>query len=187
MATPQNSQAQRSGKAVTSHFAFSGIFLIAGLAMLSGAGHYALVTRHDIAVGTTADGTVMDLFVGSDSDGDNVYYPRVRFVTPSGDVIEFTSLNGSNRPAFEVGEAVSVLYDPASPGNARINSFFQLWLLPMVLGGMGSVFAAIGGAGLIVGGRSRTKIGSLPQRSARPPVQAAEPTPVSVVQRLSRD
>jgi hypothetical protein len=187
MATPQNSQAHPSGKAATSLFAFSGVFLVAGLAMLSGAGHYALVARHDITIGTTTDGTVTDLFVGSDSDGDNVYYPRVRFVTQSGDVLEFTSSNGTRPPAFEVGEAVSVLYDPAAPGNARINSFFQLWLLPIILGGIGSAFAAIGGAGLIVGGRSRTKIGSWRQGSARPPVPAAGASTVSVVQRLSRD
>jgi hypothetical protein len=155
--------------------------------MLSGAGYETLRNRHDIAVGTAAKGTVTDLFQGSDSDGGTVYYPRVRFATRSGDTIEFTGSNGASPPAFEVGETVSVLYDRTSPGNARIDSFFQLWLLPMILGGMGSVFAAVGGAGLIVGGRSRTKIGLLRQGSARPPVRAAEATPVSVVQRLSRD
>jgi hypothetical protein len=183
MAIPQSSQAGTSGKAAASRLALPGIFLAAGLAMLSGAGHDALQTRHDIAVGTTADGEVTDLIVGSGSDGDTVYYPRVRFVTQSGDVIEFTGSSGTSPPALEVGEAVSVLYDPASLGNARINSFFQLWLLPIILGGMGSVFATIGGAGLIAGGRARIRAGS----SAGPAAGAAAVRQAGVVHRLSRD
>ena len=182
MARPQSSQAVTSGKAAASRLALPGIFLAAGLAMLSGAGHDALQTRHDIAVGTTADGAVTDLIAGSGSDGDTVYYPRVRFVTQSGDVIEFTSSSGTSPPAFEVGEAVSVLYEPTSPGNARINSFFQLWLLPIILGGMGSVFGIIGGAGLIFGGSTRIRAGS-----PAPAAGAAAVRQAGVVQRLSRD
>jgi hypothetical protein len=187
MTKPQSPLTDTSGNAAAFPLALFVIFLAIGLAMLSGAGYSTLETRHDIAVGTTANGTVTDLFHGSDSDGDSVYYPRVRFVTQSGDVIEFTGSNGASPPAFEVGETVSVLYDPISPGNARINGFFQLWLLPMILGAMGSVFATIGGVGLIVCGRSKTKIGSLRRGSARPSVRAAEATQGSVVQRLSRD
>ena len=183
MAIPQSSQTGTSGKAAASRLALPGIFLVAGLAMLSGAGHDALQTRHDIAVGTTADGAVTDLIAGSGSDGDTVFYPRVRFITQSGDAIEFTGSSGTSPPAFEVGEAVTVLYNPASPGTARIKSFFQLWLLPIILGGMGSVFATIGGAGLIVGGRARIRAGS----SAHPAAGAAAVRQAGVVQRLSRD
>jgi uncharacterized protein DUF3592 len=187
MATAQSPLASTAGNAAASRFALGGIFLAVGLAMLSGAGYETLRNRHDIAVGTTAKGTVTDLFQGSDSDGGTVYYPRVRFVTQSGDTIEFTGSNGTSPPAFEVGETVSVLYDPTSPGNARIDTFFQLWLLPIILGVMGSISAAVGGAGLIVGTRSRTRTGLWQRGSSRPPVPAPEATPVSVVQRLSRD
>jgi hypothetical protein len=39
---------------------------------------------------------------------------------------------------------VRVLFDPADPSNARIDSFMQLWFTPLLLAGMGSVFAGIG-------------------------------------------
>jgi hypothetical protein len=149
MATAQSPLTNAAGNAAASRFALGGIFFVAGLAMLSGAGYETLRNRHDIAVGTTANGTVTDLFQGSDSDGGTVYYPRVRFVTQSGDTIEFTGSNGTSPPAFEVGETVSVLYDPISPGNARIDTFFQLWFTALILGFLGLVFTAVGGGAII--------------------------------------
>jgi hypothetical protein len=39
-------------------------------------------------------------------------------------------------------------------GNARIDGFFQLWLLPIILGFLGLVFTAVGGGGIIADMRS---------------------------------
>jgi hypothetical protein len=106
--------------------AFVGIFLLVGLGMLGGAGYLLVDTRHDVATGVGAEGVVMDLIAEHDSDGDDVYYPRVRFVTPAGEPVEFTGSVGFSPPAFDIGEAVAVLYDPSDPRDARIDSFFQL-------------------------------------------------------------
>jgi Protein of unknown function (DUF3592) len=125
-----------------------GVFLAVGLALLVGGGYSFVHTQTAIATAASADGAVIELIDSRDSDGDTVYYPRVRFRTRAGNVVEFTGSVGSKPAAFGVGEAVKVLYDPERPGDARIDAFFQLWFLPIVLGGMGIIFAGIGGAGI---------------------------------------
>lgn len=162
-----------------------GIFLLIGLGQLGGATFLVVDTRSDIARADKADGTVIDLIGERDSDGDMMYYPRVRYVTRSGNPVEFTAAVGSSPPAFDIGEPVGVLYDPAEPEEARIDSFFQLWFAALVLGGIGLVFATIGGGGALVAFRART-------RSATPRIRtpAVDPDPVPLVravERTSRD
>jgi hypothetical protein len=43
-----------------------------------------------------------------------------------------------------------VLYHPNPPHDARISSFTDLWLLSLILGGLGVLFTALG-AGLLLG------------------------------------
>jgi hypothetical protein len=126
-----------------------GVFLLAGLGMLGGAGYRFVDTRHAIATAARADGTVIDLIVSHDSDDGDVYYPHVRFVTPAGESVEFTGSFGSNPAGFDVGEPVEVLYDASSPNVARINTIFQLWFVPIMLTGMGLIFGAIGAGGVV--------------------------------------
>jgi hypothetical protein len=166
-------------------FALLGLFLVAGLGMLGGAGYLVADTRHDIAVGASAEGVVIDLILSRDSDGDDTYYPRVRFATPTGESVEFTGSVGSTPAAFDVGEAVAVLYDPADPQDARIDSFFQLWFGPLILGFLGFVFTAIGGGAVVAALRSG-------RGSAAPIAAAPSPAPVvsrsaSAVERAPRD
>ena len=106
-------------------------------------------------------------------------------MTRSGNPVEFTGSVGSSPPAFDVGEPVAVLYDPAEPEEARIDSFFQLWFAALILGGIGLVFASIGGSGALAALRARTR-SAAPDLRTRP----ADPDPapaVRVVDRTSRD
>jgi hypothetical protein len=48
-----------------------------------------------------------------------------------------------------VGDSVEVLYLPQDPRGARLHDWFSLWGLAAILGGLGSVFAAVS-AGLTV-------------------------------------
>jgi hypothetical protein len=161
------------------------IFLLIGLGLLGGAAFLVVDTRNDIARADKADGTVVALIGERDSDGDTMYYPRVRFITRSGNPVEFTGSVGSSPAAFDVGEPVAVLYDPAEPEEARIDSFFQLWFAALVLGGIGLVFAAIGGGGALVALRARTRPSTPDGRipSAEPDRAPAE----RAVERTSRD
>jgi cytochrome c oxidase assembly protein Cox11 len=69
------------------------------------------------------------------------YRPRIKFVTLRGEEVEFTWHRKSKHLAYNVGERVTVLYNLDKPSEAVIDSFYELWLMPVVL-------IAIGLAGL---------------------------------------
>jgi hypothetical protein len=94
-----------------------------------------------VARAATAQGAVTELIEVRDNEGSSMFKPVVKFVGPGGEEISFTSSNSSRPPAYNVGEAVEVLF---VPGDARIKSFGSLWLGPLILGGLGTVFTAIG-------------------------------------------
>jgi hypothetical protein len=162
-----------------------GIFLLVGLGMLGGAGYLFVDTRQDVARGAHADGIVIDLIAERDSDGDDVYYPRVRFLTPASEPMEFTGSVGSSPAAFDVGEAVAVLYNPTDPRDARIDSFFQLWFGPLVMGFLGLVFTAVGGGAVIAFVRSNARASApIPAAPSAAPLATR---PASTVERTPRD
>jgi hypothetical protein len=81
--------------------------------------------------GEEVQGTVVRL-ESSTSDGSTTYSPVYSY-TVDGKKYEYESVNSSNPPAHEVGEVVTLLYDPERPDKARVNSFFELWLLPIIM------------------------------------------------------
>jgi Protein of unknown function (DUF3592) len=77
------------------------------------------------------------------------YYPVVAFDLPDGQHKTVQLGSGSWPPAYEKGEAVTVLYDVEKPIQARIKSTggqVMMWFLPMLTGGMGILFLAIAAA-----------------------------------------
>lgn len=79
------------------------------------------------------------------------YQPIVRFQYGAQQV-QFGDSVASNPPAYHVGDAVNVLYLESDPYDARIDSFRSLWAVPMIFGGIGTIFLIVG-AGLIFGSR----------------------------------
>jgi hypothetical protein len=156
---------------------FTAIFLAIGLGLLGGGIYSFVSTRAFLDNAVSANGAVIDLEAHWDSsDSSYTYYPRVRFRTENGEVHEFTGDVGSNPAAFDVGEDVSVLFDPANPSVARIDSFTQLWFTSLILGGMGLVFSIFGGGGIFVMARGERRETAPLSRSApetNPP--SAEP------------
>ena len=73
-----------------------------------------------------------------------LYYPVVRY-RPIGDAGEtvFTAKPGLWPSPFDVGDAVTVAYEPADPEDAKIVSVWMLWFLPgaMLLLGIGCLIA----------------------------------------------
>lgn len=120
-----------------------GAFAVLGLGMLLGTIILFHSTAAFLAGARSAPGVVTELEYRRDSDG-GTYYPLVRFRGPDGRDLVFRGQVGSSPPAYARGEAVTVLYDPATPENARIDGFFQLWFGPLILGGLGLVFGGIG-------------------------------------------
>ncbi len=65
------------------------------------------------------------------------YHPVFTFQDAKGASHTVVSSSGSGRPQYEAGAQVPVLYDPAEPQNARIDSFSEFWLFPIAFGGIG--------------------------------------------------
>lgn len=129
---------------------FGGVALI----LLLIAGGLALHTRSFLGDAASAEGTVVEL-VGRQScstDDDHrrtcstVYAPRVRFTTADGREIEYLSTNATSPPAYHEGQQVDVRYRPADPTDARIHSFVDLWLAPVIVGGIGVIFGVVAAA-----------------------------------------
>jgi hypothetical protein len=78
------------------------------------------------------------------------YFPVVEYVSADGRLHTVHLTEGSSVPSHEVGDDVTVLYDPDHPLDARIKSFgsnILMWILPGITGIVGLGFL---GAVLIV-------------------------------------
>jgi len=121
-----------------------GLFALIGLGLLIASIFLFLNTRNFINASAKATGTVIAHASSRSSDGDLTYSPVVSFKTPDGRTIEFQSQTGSSRPSPAVGQTVEILYNPQHPQEAEINSFSSLWILPIILSGLGAGFFIIG-------------------------------------------
>lgn len=71
------------------------------------------------------------------------YFPVVEFVSADGRRHTVHMTEGSSAPSHEVGDEVTVLYDPDHPLDARIKSFGSaalMWILPGITGILGLGF-----------------------------------------------
>ncbi|MBE9007382.1 DUF3592 domain-containing protein [Fortiea sp. LEGE XX443] len=122
------------------------IFMITGIII-------GVNTRNFIGKSISAQGTVIDLVRhtsrGSNGYSSTVYYPVIKFTASSGEPTEFEANSGSNPPAYTKGQQVEILYNPQQLKSATINSWFDLWFLPAMFTGMGSLFVIIGGIPLV--------------------------------------
>jgi Protein of unknown function (DUF3592) len=110
--------------------------------------------REFLGTAERTEGTVVALRRQVSSDS-TTYVPVVRFQLAHRH-IEFDSGIGSRPPRYTVGEKVPVLYQPANPYQAKIDSFLSLWFGPVLLAGMGSIFCLVG-AGLMLATRTRSR------------------------------
>jgi hypothetical protein len=78
------------------------------------------------------------------------YFPVVEYVSEDGRAHTVHMTEGSSAPSHEVGDEVTVLYDPEHPLDARIKSFGSnalMWIVPGITGLLGLGFL---GAVLVV-------------------------------------
>jgi hypothetical protein len=122
-----------------------GIFGIIGVVFLGVGVVLAVSSAIYLASAERAEGRVVALNDRPSSGSrSSVWYPTVEY-TVDGRVYAFDSSFASSPPAYSVGDPVPVAYDPADPSDARIVSFGTSYLLPTIFGGMGVVFAPLGG------------------------------------------
>jgi hypothetical protein len=83
--------------------------------------------------GKTATGMVVQLNEQSDGEGGCCTYVPVVEFDAGGQVYSFEGSTASYPPAYELGERVPVLYDPANPQTAQIDKWSERWLFPILI------------------------------------------------------
>lgn len=119
---------------------------LVGAGMLGG-GLYLLRRQHRFrATAWTGTGTVTALVKPARrrSRNSHAVVPVIAFTTPTGEPFEFRSSFASGSTSYSIGQQVPILYDPMNPTHAEVNSFWPLWFAPIMLIGLGSIFAVVG-------------------------------------------
>jgi len=94
------------------------------------------------AVAVPGDVVAMHYRAGPRNRGS--YYLDVRYTASDGITRVVTVQSASNPPNFKAGDRVPLFYDPRDPSHIQINTFTQLWILPLILGGLGLIFSGLG-------------------------------------------
>ncbi len=101
-----------------------------------------LYVRTQRFVGAARQTTARVVDMQIDEEGET-YYPIFEFTTVEGTMLRTKGSTGSNPPAHQVGDTVSILYDPQRPENACEYKFADLWALPSMALGLGGLFTLI--------------------------------------------
>ena len=83
--------------------------------------------------GVTTTGNVVRLEESSSSEGGCCVYSPVIEFDANGRTYSFEGDNASHPPAYDIGEQVPVIYDPADPDTAQINKILERWLFPVLI------------------------------------------------------
>lgn len=78
-------------------------------------------------------GIVVDYETRRGSKGGATQAEVVEFQGPDGKTVRFVEKTSRSRFIMNTGHEVNVLYDPDNPEKARINSFWTLYISPIIL------------------------------------------------------
>ena len=114
-----------------------GIILIIGaLVPLCLAGVLYGRTKAFLKKAVTTEAEIIEMVYQSSKSGGS-YAPKYRFTAKDGTEHTVHSSISSRPPAFQTGDKVRVFYNPSAPKKTKIDTFWQLWLVPFVFGAMG--------------------------------------------------
>lgn len=102
---------------------------------------YGYVSWGYVNEGVEVPAVVIDLAESSSDDG--VSYSPVFEYAYRGQIYEYESINSSDPPTHDLGDRTILLIDPEKPSRARENSFWELWLLPVIMVPVAVVVAVI--------------------------------------------
>ena len=88
-------------------------------------------------------GTVVELREEEDQDRETTWYPVVEYEV---DTMKYRIEGVGSIPNWlpRVGEKVEVLYRAEQPEYGHLNTFLDSWAIPLMFGGVGSIFTALG-------------------------------------------
>lgn len=143
------------------------IFGAVGVGLLIGAGIAATFTIQFRARSIPARGTIVDEDGGWRRGGGRSYAPVFEYTDADGQRHRARATVSSNPPAYDVGDAVTVRYDPRHPADARLDSFLENWFVATLLGGLGLVFAGVAAGFVVTGVVGRRRRAWLEQHGLR--------------------
>jgi hypothetical protein len=125
---------------------FGIVFLLWGLGMGVSSLSFSFGSAH-------TEGTVVKLEENALDEPPHALYPVVQYHVDDSKY-SYTGV-GSYPARYTVGQKVRILYKVEQPEVASIDSFFDRWLVPVVVTGVGALFVGIG-ALIVWQGRPRT-------------------------------
>ena len=122
------------------------MLLIAGISSVN---NIRKVNREESAPGVVTEMKMERSYVNEeDRVVEEFYYPVVEFTASDGRRRNIQMSEGSSPPSYEVGDEVTILYEPDHPIDARIQSLSStilMWILPGITGiiGIGFLIAVL--------------------------------------------
>jgi hypothetical protein len=126
-------------------WAFGGVAgLMLLIAVISAGGAISKVAKERSAPGRVVEVVLKREYINEqDRIIQEYYFPVVQFAADDGRRREVQMSEGSDTPAYEKGDEVTVRYNPEHPLEARIDSFGSnalMWILPSITGILGLAF-----------------------------------------------
>ncbi len=81
--------------------------------------------------------------VATSGDSGTTYAPVFVFRDMEGVTRKVCSSVSSYPPIGAVGDKITVLYSPGKPNGARVDTFFSIWGIPVILGGCGTFYLVL--------------------------------------------
>lgn len=121
------------------------LFGTIGLAALISGTRWGLESYPLYRDSVPTQGTVVDQYrKKDDKTSEVVYFPVIEFPASGMEKFRFRGSAGSfNSPGYELGTVVDVLYNPRNPANATMGSMKQLWMGPLIAGGVGLLLSLL--------------------------------------------
>jgi hypothetical protein len=129
------------------------VFMASGGLVCIGGCIWFLHTAWFVAHATRADGQVIRMDASQDNHG-TMYRPVYTFSDLSGTIHTQACLMSSSDYSYEVGEKVTIIYNPASPKHSNIDSFMTVWFGPLALSVFGVLFGGFAGGWLFLWNRA---------------------------------
>jgi uncharacterized Tic20 family protein len=125
------------------------LFILFSILPLGICTYCTMSTRNFLNKAEKTHGTVLEIVERRTSDG-TMYYPVYSFVDIYGTEHKIYSKSGSYPPRYDVGDPISILYDPENPKEIKMDSFVSLWMGTIVAGVLGIIPFLIGAVFLLV-------------------------------------
>ncbi|MGF1727346.1 DUF3592 domain-containing protein [Photobacterium nomapromontoriensis] len=120
------------------------LFLLIGILLLYVSFTLTQSTNKFLDTAIQTQGSVIAL----QRDSEGVYFPIFEFTTNDGQPVQIKSSSGSQAPKYHENEAVTILYSPDDPNEARLNDTFSIYGGGIITGGIGFVFILISSFGI---------------------------------------